>query len=283
MKGAGASLGIALRTLVALGVLALIGYWATNWAPPPAEKGKAAPVENERAPGAEAKAAEAAAPEEQVQPDASAVEKGLYFPKTLVPVTVAADAADAVVDFHFENRAQQTLTIREVEKDCDCADVLISNGKLSYAPGEKGVIRANFRLENLIGEVDKNFLLFMEGDRPDQPGFKLTARIRIPDVLELSARTVDWMVGAASEPRKVDVRIVHDQPVRILNAVSSRDDLRATVKELEPGRHYELWLEPSAVEQTGLALVRLETDCPIPRWKLVQVFVRFLNSVPPPP
>ena len=292
-----------------LAAIALLGYLSVRWGSSQAERKPAetaTPAEREMsapeplAPTAETPAGmvpqpapkPATAPDPDGAPESQATTNaappaadGLHFERTVVEVAVAADAAEAVTDFPFTNHGAKVTTIREVEKDCDCAEVQVSNGKLSYAPGESGIIRARFRLENLVGTVDKHFQLFLADDRPDQPSHLLVARIRIPVLIELSAKTVDWTVGGEPAPRKVELRITHDQPIHLRNPVSSRDDLRVALKAVEEGRHYELWLEPSTLNQPGLALVRVETDSPIPRWKLLQVFARFLppGTTPPQP
>jgi hypothetical protein len=307
MKGSRVSLGAALRAVVVLAVLALLGYLSVRFADGQRDRkaadqvpaaGSAVAPGGSSAAAAEFKPADflaAVAPEKEPDPVAAVPAEpaataataavgpapavdGLRFERTVVAVEVAADAREAVTDFPFTNGGGKVVTIREVEKDCDCAEVQISNGKLSYAPGEAGIIRARFRLDNLVGTVEKSFQLFLEGDRPDQPTHLLVARIQIPVLIELSAKTVDWTVGGKPEPRTVEVRVTHDQPIHLRNAVSSRDDLRVTLKTVEDGRRYELLLEPSAVDQPGLALIRLETDSTIPRWKLLQVFARFLPA-----
>jgi len=212
------------------------------------------------------------------------LEGKLYFEQTTREVAVAADATHALVDFPFENRTGKTLTISRVEKNCTCAEMQISEGKLRYAPGEKGVIRARYELGNFIGTVDKPFMLWLEGDPEAKPSHHLIARLIIPVLVELSEKTLKWVVGGTPTPAKIDIRAT-SQPIRVLTATSTSEAMKVELKPVTDGRHYELWVTPVDPQTPCLALIRLETDSSIPRWKMLQVFALVQNPPvgPKPP
>lgn len=210
---------------------------------------------------------------------------GLTFAKTTEEVTVAADASHALVDFHFANKTHRVLTISRVEKNCSCAEVQVSDGKLSYQPGEQGVIRARYELGNLSGRVEKPLTLWLVGDPENAPSHTLTSCLIIPVLVEMSGRTLQWVPGSPPSPAKIDLRIVHSEPIRVLTASASSDAFKIELKPVEEGRHYELWVTPVDTKSPGMAFIRMETDSRIPRWKTLQAFatVRSSAETTPPP
>jgi len=203
---------------------------------------------------------------------AAAGRHALYFPNATVEVAVAPEASHAVVDFPFENRSNETITIAEVEKNCTCVELGISDSKLTYAPGESGVIRATFELGNLSGTVEKPFALWLKGDPEDQPSHTLTPRMKVPVLIEVSSKTLRWEPGEAALPRMTEITIHHDQPIRVVRATSSLDSFGVSIKAIEEGRRYEVWVTPVEPVAPGLAIIRVETDSPIPRWQAVNFF-----------
>ncbi len=195
-----------------------------------------------------------------------------HFETTLVEISVAPDAKSTVADFAFTNKTGQTIIIDRVEKTCTCVSVQVSGGKLSYAPGEKGVIRATFELDNLTGEVEKSVALYLAGDVEDQPTHTLTARVLIPVLVKMTEKTLKWTVGGQPEPQKIGIEMDYTKPIRVLSAQSSSENIKTEVKTLEEGKRYELWVTPVKAMEPGLALIRVETDCDIARHKVQQVF-----------
>lgn len=210
----------------------------------------------------------------------AAAERGLHFEKILLDIPVAADALTTVADFDFANSTDRTITIDRVEKTCSCVSVQISEGKLTYAPGEKGVIRATFELGNLAGEVEKTVLLFLAGDPEDKPSHTLTVKVRIPVLVTLSQKSLQWELGGKADPQKIDIEMAHSKPIRILSTQCSSENFKVDLKVIEEGRRYELWVTPAATTESGLGLIRLETDCEIARHKIQQAFAVIRAKLP---
>jgi hypothetical protein len=230
------------------------------------------------APAARMAVAEAVAPADAAP--AAKVERGLSFAQTLLELPVAADAKTTVADFAFANHTTETVVIDRVEKTCTCLSVQVSGGKLRYAPGEKGVIRATFELDNLVGEVEKSLTLFLAGDSADQPSHTLAVRVKIPVLVRMSDKTLKWPLGGKPERQKIDIEMVHTKPIRILSTQCSMDGVNLEVKTIEDGHRYELWVTPASTAAPMLALIRVETDCEIPRHRVHQVFALIRRPQP---
>ena len=197
----------------------------------------------------------------------------LVFERERVEVETAADAATAVVDFPFVNRSGRRVVIRGFESTCTCMEVQVSGGKLEYGVGEGGVIRAMFNLEGLLGVSEKKVRLFLEGDRDERPTHELVVRLKIPELVEFSEKTLKWEVGAEAVAKKVDLVVRHKAPLRVLAATCADGNFKVDLKVLEEGRRYALWVTPVQTAAPVLALVRVETDSAIPRQRVHQVFV----------
>lgn len=204
----------------------------------------------------------------------------LQFDAELRDVPVAPDAQQVVVDFGFANTSGRPIAIRLVEKNCTCISVEISGGKLRYESGQGGVIRATFQLDNLTGEVEKSCMLYLEGDPDNKPSHTLTALLRIPELVKLSQKSLKWELGGKLEPQKIDIEMAYTKPIRVVSTSCSSDKFRLDLKAIEDGRRYQLWVTPGPAAETGLGLIRVETDCEIPRHRVQQAFA--LIRKPPP-
>ncbi len=213
-------------------------------------------------------------------PGGAAPGRGLHFENPLLLLPVAADAQTTVANFSFTNDTDQPVSIEKVEKACSCLAVEVLESKLHYAPGESGVIRATFALENLIGEVEKNFQLYLKGDVLGRPTHTLTVRVQIPVLVKLSAKTLKWPLGEPPQAQKIDIEMAHTKPIRVASTQSSSDNFKLELRMLSEGQHYELWVTPLNTAEPGLAVIRVETDCEIPRHRLQQVFALIRNETP---
>ena len=74
---------------------------------------------------------------------------GLNFEATSLEVKAESGAAILTVKFPFKNTGDQKVTIFAAESDCGCTTAGLE--KKDYAPGESGVITANFTIGNRNG------------------------------------------------------------------------------------------------------------------------------------
>lgn len=213
---------------------------------------------------------------------------GLTFEKPLLEIKLAADAKTTVADFNFENKTDKPVTIARFDKTCSCVSVQITGGKQTYQPGEKGVVRATFDLGNFSGVVDKMVILWLTGDPEATPSITLTVRVHIPVLVVMDAKTLRWPIGSKPEPQKIDIKMDHAKPIKILQTTCSSEAFKLELKTLEEGQHYELWVTPKATGEPALAIIRLETDCEIARHQIQQAFATVRRELPasggtPPP
>lgn len=205
---------------------------------------------------------------------------GLEFKSTTRDVRVGADVRNTTVDFEFTNRSDKPVEITKYDPSCSCMSVSVKDAKLTYAPGESGLIRAVFDLGNLSGTVEKTLTIYVDKDPLGNPSIVLTTRIHIPVVVAVEPKAVTWEIGAAPEPRSIRITMNHDKPVRVTGVTCSSESFKRELKTLEDGKSYELVVTPVQMGAPGMAILRIETDCDIAKHRLQQAFASVRRSVP---
>ena len=79
------------------------------------------------------------------------------------------------------------------------------------------------------------------------------------------------------------IKVLGDDPVAVTAAVSSRETIKAAVREITAGKEYELSVTPAATDTKVLGLVRLETDSKYPRYQKRLVFFNITDKKPAAP
>lgn len=197
---------------------------------------------------------------------------GLKFSSLLTEVTAPPNAATVTADFPFTNNGDKLVSIAKTDPGCSCLKVEISGGKLNYAPGESGVVRATFEMGNFSGTVDKVVALWTGTDSDDKPSVHLTARVHIPVLVNLEPKTVKWDIGAKAASQTVEIRMADDQTIHVVGVTSSNPSFKLELKKITDGKRYDLVITPENTDRPAIAVIRIETDCAIARHKLQNAF-----------
>jgi hypothetical protein len=196
----------------------------------------------------------------------------LDFPTKVKELHAPAEAKTVSSDFEFTNNSGKAVSIRRYDSTCSCMSVTVKEGKLRYATGESGVIRANFDMGNFSGDVDKSIAVYLDGDPDDKPSVILTTRVHIPVLVATEPKTVKWDIGGKPEAKSVKVTMNHDKPIKVTRVTVSNEAFRHELKTITEGKEYELLLTPDDVSAPALCIVRIETDCEVAKHKSQQVF-----------
>lgn len=196
----------------------------------------------------------------------------LDFKETFKEVHAPADVKTVTADFEFTNRSDQEVTIAKHESTCSCMSVGVKGGKLRYAPGESGLIRAEFDMGNFSGEIDKVINLYLDKDPLDQPSVKLTVRVHIPVLINLEPKTLKWDLAGKAEPQSIKIVMNHNKPIKVTKVTCSSENFKTELKTVTEGKSYELVVTPQAIDKPALAILRIETDCEIAKHRTQQGF-----------
>jgi len=204
----------------------------------------------------------------------------LDFPTTLREIHAPPDVESVTADFEFTNRSGKPVDIAKYEGTCSCIAVEIENNKLHYAPGESGLVRAQFKMGNLSGEVNKTVTLYLDKDTEDKPSVVLTVQVHIPILVSLEPKTLKWELNGKGEPQTIHITMHHDKPIRVVSVTASSDYFKHELKTIDEGKSYDLVVTPVDIKTACLGIFRIETDCQIKRHQIQQVFATIRRSNP---
>lgn len=202
----------------------------------------------------------------------------LAFNPNPVDVHVPPDATIVMAELPFTNAGTNTVEITRAKPDCTCIAVEISNGKLRYAPGESGVIRATIDVGNKIGSEEQVVLVWLKGDTEEKPSIQVPVRIHIPQLVTLDTKSLKWELGAEKTPKSIQITMAHDKPIQVTKVSSTSQDFRLELVTHQAGTRYELIVTPLNTAQQGMAIVRVETDCPVQKQRIQQAFAMVIQE-----
>lgn len=166
-------------------------------------------------------------------------------------VRVAPGAGSTEVKFRFRNAGDRAVALLRIDADCRCT---VAGGRLRvYEPGEDGELPIQIHFGSDWGRHRKR--IRVQTDEPGGPWHLLEVDGRVGDPLAVRPQFVWWAVGAAPEPRTVE--IAEDGGVALeMDGVRSGDPRIAVAHEtLDGGRRHRLTLTPTGTgEPFGTAV-----------------------------
>jgi hypothetical protein len=212
-------------------------------------------------------------------PDAPPIVVGsITFEKPRLSITAAHSESQVRGSFPFKITGPSTVRITDIRAYCSCLSVNTNDGRREYQPGQSGTIDAVFDLGSFEGEIEKSIGVTTDSSPAGET--QLTLAVTIPLLYEAVPPTLKWSVGDAPDPKEIRIRILGDQPIRITNTVSSRDQMLASAREVTPGREYIITLTPQSTAEPMLGMLRVETDAP---WERYRKKLLFFNVARPQP
>ncbi|MEO5916147.1 MAG: DUF1573 domain-containing protein [Luteolibacter sp.] len=211
---------------------------------------------------------------------AFALAAGLEFEELTKDQTAAVDATIVTTDFAFTNKTDKPVTIAKSDPTCSCLKVVVSGGKLKYAPGESGVIRTIFDVGNATGTVEKGVAIWLDNDPAPTPSVHLQVNIHIPVLVELTpSKTLSWDVGGKAETQTIHVTMAEGNSINV-TGVKVKDTFTCELKTIEKGSKYDLLVTPTSTEVPDLGIIRIETDSKIEKQKTQQAFAVIRKPIP---
>lgn len=204
---------------------------------------------------------------------------GLQFDQILKELDVPPAENTVSTDFTFTNTSDKPVKITKYDAACSCMSLQVKGGKLLYAPGESGVLRATFEMGNFSGVVDKALQLWLDDDPEPKPSVVLTVRVKIPVLVEIEPKTLRWEVNAPAEPQIVKITMNYEEPIEALNVDTNNESFSATLKTIEAGKSYEVEVVPLQTDRPALSIIKLATNCPIERHATQRMFAMVRQPV----
>jgi len=166
-------------------------------------------------------------------------------------------------DFVFHNKGTKPVRVLKIDSACSCLSASLD--KAVYQPGEKGVGKAEFKLSSFTGRHEKS--VHVQTDDPEQTEWVITFMIEIPEIVKIEPKTLQWWLGDPAEAKTTRVTMTGDEPMKIMNITSTREQVEFSWKEITPGKEYEVTVRPRSTAEVMLGALKIETDSKIPKYQ----------------
>jgi hypothetical protein len=196
----------------------------------------------------------------------------LSFEHSLQELKADLEAKTVTSDYKFTNTGDETVTIMTADGGCSCMKVEIAEGKLTYAPGETGILRATFEIGSFQGTVDRAIHVRMKDDPVEKPSYMVALRIHVPVIISLTPKTLRWDIGEENTPKNIRVDMDYKNPIHITFLSSSNPDFTAELVTITEGKTYDVKVTPKNVDDAGITIIKMMTDVDIERHRLQQGF-----------
>lgn len=164
-----------------------------------------------------------------------------------------------------QNEVQLVFTadadIRRAKPHCDCTEVDIQGKRLV----------ATVDTSKFEGEVEKT----IDATTADGKTTRLTMRFTVLPAVQLSARTLQWRVGAAATPQTLRISLPAGSPVRsVTEAALSGEDFNYDPRKGKRPGEFTVTVTPKSTAKRVLNRLIIETDSPDPRFSRYIIYLQ---------
>lgn len=150
----------------------------------------------------------------------------------------------------FETTGEE---IDDAEPHCDCTKVQVKGTRLTAVVDTRTFDR----------DVEKT----IAAETDDGEEVTLRMQFRVPQAMQLSARSLVWKRGAAPAPQVLRITLPKGSPItHIADAALSGDDFDYSPKVVKRGKEYSVTITPRSTAKAALNRLVLTTDSPDPRY-----------------
>ncbi|MDG2489101.1 MAG: DUF1573 domain-containing protein [Roseibacillus sp.] len=195
----------------------------------------------------------------------------LVFETDEISLTLPPNKDRLSVEFPFKVGGELPVTIKEYQAACSCLSAEISgNGKLTWNPGESGVVRGNFKLGTIKGAIEKKIVITLEGE-PNP--IVLTAKLEIPDLFSIDPPTLFWDLDGKGKTQIFKIRVNHETDIMVTDISCTNEQFKYDLEVVKPGREYQVAVTPVHVAERAFGLLRVKNDCEFKKYSSVQGFM----------
>ena len=166
------------------------------------------------------------------------------------------------VEFKFKNTGAKPVTVLSLESGCSCLSASLD--KATYAPGELGTGKAEFKVGSFVGMHEK--ILNVTTDLPSQQPWAVPFHLDVPEVVSIEPKNVQWWVGEAPSPKTITVKVTGADPMNITQITSTRETVQFAWKPVTPGREYQVTVTPKSTTDVVIGALKIETDSKVPKY-----------------
>lgn len=201
----------------------------------------------------------------------------LVFESKTIEITLESGKQTADITFLFTNTSQKSVEIAALQAACSCLEAKLKDDKKIYQSGEKGEVTARFNVGSLMGTIEKQVIVKLAGEQPGAVPIILNAKITIPELLEITPRTLNWKLGAEPSTQIQRIRVTHNEPIHITGVVTTNNQFATELKTIRDGWEYEVAVTPGKTSEPGFAIIKITSDSKISRYRMVNAFALVKN------
>lgn len=151
--------------------------------------------------------------------------------------------------------------IRRAKPHCDCTEVDIEGNRLV----------ATVDTSKFEGQVEKT----IDATTADGKTTRLTMRFTVPAAVQLSARNLQWRVGAPATPQTLRITLPAGSPVRnVTEAALSGEDFNYDPRKGKRPGEFTVTVTPKSTAKRVLNRLIIETDSTDPRFSRYIIYLQ---------
>lgn len=189
----------------------------------------------------------------------------LSFTNKIAEINVPPGQDAVVIKFPFKNSSTETVKLGKITSNCDCTEAEYENGKTAIAPSEQGVVKAVIKTGSFSGLVEKELLVNAQGST-----YKLVIKAKIPDVISISPKKLEWKNGEEPTPKTITITIQDKLlPLKLTKVSLEGDAFNYEPVTVKPGREYKVVVTPKTTQKAVINSIWILTDSTVPRYSRV--------------
>ncbi len=172
----------------------------------------------------------------------------------VVPLKFGQESATIV----FETTGEE---IDDAEPHCDCTKVQVKGTRLTAVVDTRTFDR----------DVEKT----IAAETEDGEEVTLRMQFRVPQAMQLSARSLVWKRGTAPAPQVLRITLPKGSPItHIADAALSGDAFDYSPKVVKQGKEYSVTITPRSTTKAALNRLVLTTDSTDPRYRRQIIYLQ---------
>lgn len=165
--------------------------------------------------------------------------------------------------FTFRNKGAKPVKVLGLESACSCLSAELD--RAVYEPGGVGQGKAEFKVTSFTGRHEKT--VTVQTDDPDQPEWVVQFVLEVPEVVAIEPKSLQWWLNEEPVEKQCVVKMVGDDPIKIVNITATRENVKFSWKEIKPGREYLVRVQPTTTADVMLGALKIETDSKIAKYQ----------------
>jgi hypothetical protein len=182
-----------------------------------------------------------------------AVAGSLSWNSQVSTLKLMAGEKTAVTEFSFRNDTGRPVRILSVMQSCDC--VTAKADKTAYAPGERGLIRAEFTVGGSEGRLER--FIDVTTDETSGSPHRLRLEIELPEPVTLHPRSVFWRVGETAVEKEIEVVAAEPKTVNVGDVLCTEPAFSVRLLGDAKDGRYRVAIIPASTAKLAQATIRL--------------------------